>query len=206
MTGGNRLVYYGAMVNSSTRDALVHAGTRLLLRSGYQGTGVQDVLAEAKVPKGSFYHYFDTKEALGIEALRSYFADHESVLDRHLGDASRRPLQRLRDYFVALSRGLEENAWTTGCLVGTLSQELAGQSETFRQAIEEIHERWHVRVADCLREAQAAGDLRADANVDDLADFCLSSWQGALQHMKVQRSDAPLRRFEQVLFGSVLSA
>ncbi len=193
------------MVKPTTRDTLVRTGTRLLLRSGYRGTGVQDVLAEAGVPKGSFYHYFESKEALGLEALRAYSESHSELLERHLGDRSRPPLQRLRDYFADLICSFEEGEWSTGCLIGTLSQELAGQNETFRQEIEEIYGRWRGRIADCLREAQAGGELRADADAESLADFCLSSWQGALQHMKVERSDRPLRRFEQVLFGSVLA-
>ena len=194
------------MVKTPTRDLLLRAGTRLLLRSGYRGTGVQDVLAEAKVPKGSFYHYFETKEALGLEALRAYFDEHVVVLEGHLGDRTRPPLQRLRDYFGALAGGFEEHRWTTGCLIGTLSQELAGQNETFRREIEAILGRWRDRIADCLREAQSAGELRADADPEALADFCLSSWEGALQHMKVKRSDEPIRHFERILFGSVLTA
>lgn len=187
-----------------TRQRLLRAGTRLMLRTGYRGTGVQDILQAAGVPKGSFYHFFSTKEALGLEALHGYFAEHRRVLDQFLGDLSKPPLERLRGYFDSLACSFEESGWTTGCLIGHLSQELAGENDAFRDAIAEIYEEWRGRIADCLREAQAAGELDRESDPVALADFALHGWEGAIQHMKVARSDQPLRQFQQVLFGTVL--
>src|SRR5262249_30363332 len=90
------------------------------------------------------------------------------------------------------------------CLVGNLSQEMADQSEAFRQRLEAIFEGWRDRYAECLRRAQEAGELAAELDVDELAEFCLSSWQGAVLRAKAARSVRPIRVFINTLFGTLL--
>ena len=63
-----------------TREKLVRAAEKLMLRDGYSATRVDDVLRKAGLSKGSFYHFFDSKEALGLAALEHYYADRVSRL------------------------------------------------------------------------------------------------------------------------------
>ena len=58
-----------------TREKLVRAAEKLILRDGYTATRVDEVLREAGLSKGSFYHFFDSKESLGLAALEHYYAD-----------------------------------------------------------------------------------------------------------------------------------
>jgi TetR/AcrR family transcriptional repressor of nem operon len=85
-----------------------------------------------------------------------------------------------------------------------LSQELADQSEAFRARLEEIFESWVDRYAECLVEAQAAGEIPAEVDVRELAEFWLNSWQGAILRTKTMQSTAPLRTFVDVVLGNVL--
>jgi TetR/AcrR family transcriptional repressor of nem operon len=82
---------------------------------------------------------------------------------------------------------------------------LAEQSETFRVRLGEIFLSWSERFADCLREAQVAGEVPADIDARELAEFWLNSWQGALLRAKTTRSSAPLRTFLNLMFGFVLN-
>ena len=56
--------------------------------------------------------------------------------------------------------------------------------------------------ADCIAEGQAAGDITDRFSALDLADFLLSSWQGAMLRMKVERSPEPLERFKRIVFST----
>lgn len=69
-----------------TRQALVRAGVIALTEKGFAATGIDDVLTQVGVPKGSFYHYFASKEAFGAELIDSYAAYFDHKLDRWLGD------------------------------------------------------------------------------------------------------------------------
>src|SRR5205823_4771169 len=91
-----------------------------------------------------------------------------------------------------------------GCLVGNLSQEMAALSEDFRLRLEEIFEGWVVRYAECLKQAQDAGEISPRLEVHDLAEFWLNSWQGAVLRAKTTRSTEPLRLFLRMVFGTIL--
>jgi len=99
---------------------------------------------------------------------------------------------------------LESRQCRNGCLVGNLSQEMADQSEAFRARLGAIFSGWAFRYATCLREAQHDGELPAELDPAELAEFWLNSWQGALLRAKTTRSTVPLKVFLRWMPGIVL--
>ncbi|WP_435008189.1 TetR family transcriptional regulator C-terminal domain-containing protein [Tundrisphaera lichenicola] len=194
------------MSRENTRDILLEAGKKTFLEKGYNNSGLESILQAAGVPKGSFYHYFGSKEEFGLRVLERFASCYDENLSRYLSDASVPPLDRLRNYFEAVCERLESDQCRKGCLVGNLSQEMADQSETFRARLEEIFESRVDRYAACLREAQQAGEIGLDLDVRELAEFWMNSWQGAVLRAKSTRSTAPLRIFLSVMFGNILQA
>lgn len=192
------------MSKETTKETLLEAGRRVFLERGYNHSGIETILGEAGVPKGSFYYYFPSKEEFGIQVLNRFAERHGADLDRILGDESLRPLERLRRLVEATCERLESQHCRNGCLVGNLSQEMADQSEAFRARLEEIFRGWSDRYAECLKEAQLAGEIAPDWDVHELAEFLLNSWQGAVLRAKTVRSTAPLRTFLNLMFGHVL--
>src|SRR5713101_2065832 len=91
-----------------------------------------------------------------------------------------------------------------GCLIGNLSQELADQSECFGAQLEAVLTDWRERYARLFREAQAVGELREDLDPQQLAEFYLNSFEGAVLRAKVSKSPAPLRLFMTLMFDGVL--
>lgn len=195
----------------TSRDVALDAGMRLFLEGGYAATGLKAVLDEAGIPKGSFYHYFPSKRAFAIEAAEQYFEAHLAAEGRHLSadDESaqdRSPLDRLHVYFEALADAQAERGFTGGCLLGGFAQEVAGQDERFRQALDALFERWRALLAGVLADAQTAGEVTSDVEADVLASYVLSAWEGALVQMKAQCSRAPLDMFLNVTFSALLRA
>jgi len=188
----------------TTKAALVDAGTQLILERGYHHTGIQDVLQAAEVPKGSFYYYFPSKEAFGLEVIAQFAATYLARLEQYLGDTTASPLTRLRRHHEELLARFERRGCRGGCLIGNLSQELADQSPSLRAQLDTVLTSWRERYAQLFREAQAVGELRADLDPQALADFYLNSFEGALLRAKVSKSPAPLRVFLTCMFDSVL--
>jgi TetR/AcrR family transcriptional regulator, transcriptional repressor for nem operon len=193
-----------AVSKETTKAALLEAGKKVFLEKGYNHAGIEAILHAARVPKGSFYYYFNSKEDFGLQVLDRFAEAYNSTLDLYLGDEAYSPLERLRRYVEALIGRLESQQCRNGCLVGNLSQEMADQSEAFRARLEEIFEGWVDRYADCLREAQQAGEIPAHLDARELAEFWLNSLQGAVLRAKAARSTAPLRTFLNILLGYVL--
>ncbi len=187
-----------------TREALLQAGIDLFLSGGYDFTGTNAILERADAPRGSFYHHFADKRAFALAAAERYYELHLPLLDRHLTHEGLAPIERLRQYFSALTRHFAEGGFASGCLLGMLAQELAGRDEEARRPLLALFGRWRHRIADVLREAQLRGEIERDADCDELAGFLLDAWEGALISMKTSRSPAPLDRFVRVAFDRIL--
>lgn len=187
----------------TTRGELLEHGTRLMLERGYNTTGVAAVLEAAGVPKGSFYHYFKSKEEFGLAVLRHYFRNHLDNVERFLDDPAVAPLQRLRDCFGFYIDYFRDHDCRYGCMLGNLSQEMADQSEVFRSLLHDLLRTWCGKVADCLADAARRGELSLTVEPRVLAEYCVNSWEGAVLRMKLEKTVAPLELFVEMFFRTL---
>lgn len=191
------------MAKRSLRDDILNAGLRVMFRAGYEGSSVRDICAAAGAPQGSFTNHFRSKEAFAKEVLDRYFAHTKEMVNEALNDRSLTPRQRLRRYLDIITGRLESASWNRGCLIGDFSLEAAPQSELLRERLEAIFHEWRTPFAACIAEAQAAGEIDSRFEPIDLAEFLLSSWEGAILRMKVERGPAALERFKSIIFETV---
>lgn len=192
-----------ASQRSRTRALLVRRGVELLTEHSFASTGLDRILAEHGVAKGSFYHFFPSKQAFGEAVIDAYAAYFDEKFDRLLGDATRSPLDRLRAYVDECRAGMRRHGWRRGCLVGNLAQELGAHNDAFRARLQAVLASWQSRVANCLREAAAAGELDADADADRLAHLFWIGWEGALLCAKLARQPAALDLFAEHFFATL---
>lgn len=193
------------MAKSPQREQLLDAGLRVMFQKGYCGATVRDIVAEANVSQGSFTNHFRSKEQFVLEVLERYYAYVQGLIAEALGNRERSPLERLRNYLDVITAKLQAADWSRGCLVGDLSLEAPGHSEMIRQRLAGIFEEWRRPFAECIAEGQAGGEIAAEFPPEELADFLLASWQGAILRMKVDRSPAALERFKTIAFTTVFS-
>src|SRR5580693_10290115 len=121
------------MSAASTREHLLEIGLERLRSTGYTATGVKEVLDIAQVPKGSFYHYFPSKEAFAGEVLQRYLDGEVRRIERILGNHKVAPLKRLRKYFDELISVYGQRGEINGCLLGSLSLEVADHSPALQE-------------------------------------------------------------------------
>lgn len=195
---------FKAMKKKDTKAEIIAIGTDMISLHGYNATGIDAVLKGAGVPKGSFYHYFGSKEEFGLAVIDHFAERYDQRLDTFLNDEGVPPLNRIRNYLESGMARLTQNQCTKGCLIGNLGQELADQNERFRARLDDIFRSWKERFAACLREAQRAGELASELDTGVIAGFILSGWEGAVLRAKVMKSPQPLRDFMETLFAAVL--
>ena len=193
------------MTSTDTRTHIIHTGADLIGHKGFGATGINAVLTAAGVPKGSFYHYFSSKNDFGLAGIDTFAEEYDAKLDRILNDTSRSCVDRLRAYFDTGFETMTSCEYTRGCLIGNLGQELAGQNEAFRQRLDSVFASWERRFEHCIRAAQQAGDISADIDAADAASFLLSGWEGAILRSKVLKSTEPMERFVRVFFKHCLN-
>ena len=194
----------GPKPNPSTRDNLIRVGMRMFHEAGYSATGIKEITDAAEVPKGSFYNHFDSKEAFGKEVVDFYFAGGLNGLRELLGNERVPPLERLRAFFDARTRSFKANGYVRGCMMGNLSAEVADHSPAIRGQLAVHFRTWSGLFESCIFEAQKSGAIVNRQPAPLLAQFLLNSWEGALLRMRVDKSDAPLKEFVEVVFGSLL--
>ncbi len=193
------------MPKPSLKDKIVDAGLRVMFRKGYEGASVRDIAAEAGAPQGSFTNHFRSKEAFAREVLDRYFEHTRTLVAASLDDLSLRPRERLRHYLDIITIRLAADNYTRGCLIGDFSVEVSQASDTLRERLVQIYREWLVPFAGCIEEGQRLGEIDSAFSSQDLADFLLTSWEGAILRMKVERDPAPLERFKRIAFETVLS-
>ncbi|TAM90523.1 MAG: TetR family transcriptional regulator [Candidimonas sp.] len=187
----------------STRDLLIRAGVEQCTEGGFQMTGIETILRAVGVPKGSFYHYFKSKKAFGLAVVDAYADFFHRKLQRIFSDEQTPPLGRLRNFVSEAVSGMSRYAFRRGCLVGNLGQELAGLDDEFRRRLEEVLRAWEAQTRRCLEQAQAAGELRKEANAGELAEFFWIGWEGAILRAKLTRSARPMHLFSDCFFKQV---
>ncbi len=191
------------MARASLRDRILDAGLKVMFYKGYIGSGVRDIVAEAAAPQGSFTNHFRSKEAFAQEVLDRYFDHVKGLVAQALDDESLSPRARLRRYLDIITERLAADHFARGCLIGDFSLEAAPQSEMLRARLAAIFAEWRAPFAACIAEAQAAGEIAATFAPDDLAEFLLASWEGAILRMKIERGPGPLERFKRIAFATV---
>lgn len=188
---------------AETRELLLRAGLEVLTEKGFSSTGIEEILGRASVPKGSFYHYFDSKEAFGLALVERYGVFFARKLDRHLGNPALPPLGRLRAFVADAMEGMARYGFRRGCLIGNLGQEMGALPESFRARLKETFEDWQARFAASLTEAQHAGELAREADPERLAAVFWIGWEGAVLRAKLERSAQPLESFAGWFFSSL---
>ncbi|MBC3875108.1 TetR/AcrR family transcriptional regulator [Undibacterium flavidum] len=175
-----------------TRERILATGQSLILGKGFSALGLSEILGAAAVPKGSFYHYFQSKEGFGVAMLERYFADYQPRLQQLLMEGDLPARERVIRYFASWQQKAEQSACQTLCLAVKLAAEVSDLSEPMRIALTVGMQGITRKLAEALRQVQLEGDLSADCNIDELAEFLYATWVGASLLSKVNLHLQPL--------------
>lgn len=187
-----------------TRELLVRAGLEALTEKGFSATGIDEILKRVGVPKGSFYHYFDSKEVFGVALIDRYASYFAYKLERHFNDQSKKPLERLWAFVEDARDGMARHDFSRGCLIGNLGQEMAALPESFRARLNAVFGDWERRFARCLEAAKRQGGISAAVDCEQQAAYFWIGWEGAVLRAKLERNAKPLEIFARGFFVGLL--
>lgn len=191
-------------MKTEIRDKILDAGVDIIAKKGFNGIGIQEILNEVHIPKGSFYHYFKSKEDFGIQVIKKHSEDSLVYINSFLEDTSLSPLQRIYSLFEDVQKIYLKKDFKEGCLLGNCSTELGGQKTSFSSTLENEFLKMEDEFIKCLEEAQTLGELKTDYSTEDLASFIVNGWEGALLRMKASRNLEPMKKFVEFLKNKIL--
>ncbi len=133
------------------RDLILAKGAQVMTRRGYHGTGVLEVVQAAGIPKGSFYHYFASKEDFALQALEHLYLPRLERYQAALLKSPLSPRARILGYYADLiAHFARQECPEYHCFIGSLSFEMAELSQPIGQQVEAILLRSVRVLADCL--------------------------------------------------------
>ena len=182
----------------STRDRLLSAAFQEIRRNGFQAASLNGILACAGLTKGALYHYFPSKQALGLAVVDEVIS---SYLERHI----LAPLRLADDPVAALTETIGRFAEDAGpdqvsdvvnwgCPLNNLIQEMSSLDAAFNERLTRLGRLWQAAVADALGRGRQAGRVRADADLEAAALFIFAAWEGCAGAAKNARCGETFRR------------
>lgn len=192
-------------MSENTRDKLIATSIQIMSIKGFNNTGIAEILAQVNVPKGSFYHYFKSKDDLGFAIIEHYGNQLCQGLSGYLAGAEGSALTRLRSYFEYVREFFNGDFGRCNCLLGNLGQELAMQNPDMRDAVYKHYRDVEKILAATLGQAKLECELALSADERTLAKMLFSSWEGCLVRAKLEQSTKPLQELLDMYFGVVFT-
>lgn len=148
---------------SDARERLIGVAGDLWHRRSYADVGVSEICEVAGVQKGSFYHFFPSKQDLAIAVIDHRWEQLGEGAIRPLMTSSRPPLERV---LTLLEAGFAEQlelkevmGICPGCAFGNLAVELASVDDVLRRRLERLFDDWTGLIRIALDDAVIAGDI-----------------------------------------------
>lgn len=176
---------------SGARESILANGQRIMAGKGFSAVGINEILTAAGVPKGSFYHYFGSKDAFGEALIDTYFEDYLADMDRTLGGPGSTMAQRLLDYWTQWQDAQSVHDCQGKCLAVKLGAEVADLSETMRLALKRGTAGIIDRLAGAVEAGVAEASLSVDGSPQDVAESLYQLWLGASVMVKIARHTGP---------------
>ncbi|MEM7562139.1 MAG: TetR/AcrR family transcriptional regulator [Pseudomonadota bacterium] len=184
---------------ANKKEHILWTGLETLRAQGYNGTGVKDIVDAAGVPKGSFYNYFDSKEAFAIEALDAASVKTLASYRDVLASPGKTPLEQLYLFFEFYADQACKDEFRVGCFFGNMCQEMSDSSDAIRVKVSQVLKQITALFENQLELAKATNEIDQSVNSHTTAEFMVNAWEGTLMRIKATQTREPLDAFLQLL-------
>lgn len=177
---------------TDSRQSILDAGQRTIAHKGWSAVGLTEILTAAGVPKGSFYYYFNSKEAFGEAMLARYFNEYLADMDAMFARPDVPAAERLMDYWRTWRATQSLDDCEGRCLAVKLGAEIADLSEPLRVALEHGTTAITGRLETILEAGLGDGSMSLKSSVPVTAQTLYNLWLGSSVMAKIQRTPAPM--------------
>jgi TetR/AcrR family transcriptional repressor of nem operon len=182
-----------------TRERILNAARELIHAQGFKQTGLADILAASRVPKGSFYFYFRSKEELATELLRRHRVTYREAMEREVFPPEGETIPQLVAFFHGSAQRQADAGCKSGCMLGNLAAEIGDMHEDLRREVVASLLEMRQSLSCVLARGQARGELKSDFVPDQAAEFLMSVMEGSVLLAKARREPAAFAAVESSL-------
>lgn len=188
-----------------TKSKIINAGMEAMVNKSYNSVGLNEILKSVGVPKGSFYHYFKSKEELGVAVIEQLAENQRKYSGDFFKNKKLTPTERLRSFFQWQIDMAKECDYQRKCLVSKLTLEMGCMSNPMRNALKYCMDQLILDTSRCIQEGQDSGEFTSAKNAEELSEFICSAWEGAMVRMQADKSTKAADDFLNIVFNLVLA-
>lgn len=179
--------------NTDIRQHIIDTAKPILLVKGFSAVGLSELLTAAQVPKGSFYHYFKSKELFGEALLNNYFEEYIVRLENILNTPGLNAAECLMCYWqLWMDTQQSDTDAEHKCLVVKLGSEVSDLSESMRLALRRGTESIVERLTQCIKKGCADDSLPNSLDPSLTAQTLYNQWLGATIQTKIRHDGSAL--------------
>lgn len=190
-----------------TRERLIESARYLFWERGYAGTSMADLLSHADANSGSFYHFFESKEALLRAVLEQYLLALRPMVVNPAFEQSEEPVERIFAILAGYRERITQTDCKYGCPLGRLALEIDPENRPAHALIAKNFQGWIGAVRECLEELKE--QMPTGTDLDALATYVLAVMEGGVMLSRSYGSVEPfdrtinqLRQYFRLLLGS----
>jgi TetR/AcrR family transcriptional repressor of nem operon len=176
-----------------TRQHILATGYQLIATKGFVAVGLSEILNAAEIPKGSFYHYFKSKEQFGEAIIQHYFDEYKQRLEQIFNHHNLNAYEKINGYWQSWLTSQSDTCSSQKCLVVKLSAEVADLSEPMRLALFKGTQLVQQALSQCIKEGIDDKSIKPVAT-DDTAKLLYNLWIGASLMTKLSKDDSSLQQ------------
>ena len=181
------------------REHLIRTGQELIWAKGYDLCSIKDITTAAGLPKGSFYHYFESKEKFALEAMGDFLDSFPETMPNQ--DITMATLEQLID---ARIESIVKINFTRECYMSMMCHAVSDQDDKFRLAVVAGIDTSNETMRQLLENLKAKGQINPDLVINELMEYIDFAWRGARLKAKMLQSEKPLQIFKKYLFKLIL--
>ena len=183
---------------------LLEKGAELMHKNGYQNTSIKNIVDAAKVPKGSFYYYFESKEMFGLEIINLFSENIISKLENATSEITQNKITGLYSFFETQFNDIIENNYSGGSALGNFALELADVNDLFCEALNIVYSSIIRIISQVLTNAKDNDEISDEIDCDSFAQFIFYSFEGAIMQMKITKNRNSINNFNKYVFDTML--
>ena len=170
------------------KEAILNIGFDVFRRNGYHNVGINQILKESGIPKGSFYNFFESKEDFAQQVIQNYGKGNCKWIKAQLEAFEGSALGALKSFYTTLIAMNEEDKYAGGCLVNNMSMEVGRINDTLGAEANEQIVSWLQVFAAVITKGQEEGQITDEFTALELAEYLHAGFYGALSRSKVTRN------------------
>ncbi|WP_350432031.1 TetR/AcrR family transcriptional regulator [Shewanella sp. H8] len=180
--------------NTTSKQSICAVGEKLFALHGYSAVGIKLILDEVGIPKGSFYHYFASKEAFAAEVAEYYFQQRIAPISMDPNANFKANVTSMLAGYHQLIDFLFSDDKPRGCLMGNLMVEVTPQTSLLHQTLNGLYDQWLGLLCGLIEQGQQQGFIRKDLTSTVLSSIFWSNWQGTMLRCQIKADKMAAKR------------